>query len=117
MFRQDAALQIDLQWANSLLNYLEYHQFAAKQAAVLPANYFDFIKTLLLKTIAASVKEDRGIDENTMLVQFFNGYSEYLVPSGALSTSPAEALTLYAKATTNFGQTYARSQVMYLLFT
>ena len=117
VFQQDAALQIDLQWANSLLNYPEYHQFAAKQAAVLPANYFDFIKMLPLKTIAAYAKEDRGIDENTMLIRFFNGYGQYLVPSGALSTSPAEAPTLYAKATTDFGQTYARDQVMYLLFT
>ncbi|MGI4885307.1 MAG: TlpA family protein disulfide reductase [Janthinobacterium lividum] len=116
-FKQDVGFQIDLQWANTLLDYPEYYRSAAHQAAALPASYFDFIKLLPLKTIAAYAKEERGIDENTLLIRFLNGYSQYLVPSGNLSPDPAEAPKLYAKATADFGPTYARDQVMYLLFT
>lgn len=115
-FKQDAALQIDLQRAITLLEFPDYHQYAAKQAAVLPANYFDFIKQMPLKTIAAYSAQDRGIDENTLVVRFLNGYSRRLVPSGTLSTDPAEAKRLYAQATADFGPTHARDEAMYLLF-
>lgn len=83
---------------------------------MLPANYFDFISKLPLKTIAAYTEQDRGIDENTLVARFLNGYGRRLVPSGALSTDPAEAKRLYAQATADFGPTHGRDEAMYLLF-
>ncbi|WP_055562884.1 hypothetical protein [Hymenobacter sp. AT01-02] len=45
-FQRQAALDIDLEWARLLLDYPGYHRTVAKQAAILPAEYYDFLRQL-----------------------------------------------------------------------
>lgn len=49
-------------------------------------------------------------------MRLLNSYSNYLVPSGVLSTDPADAGRLFARATADFGPSVTRDLTMYLLY-
>ena len=115
-FQRNAALDIDLHWANTLLEYPAYVRSQTKRPAALPAEYFDFLQQLPLRTLDPLLKTDRGLDGNTALMRLLTSYTERLVPTGALSTDPAEAARLYAQATADFGPTAARDRAMMQLF-
>ncbi|NVO85401.1 TlpA family protein disulfide reductase [Hymenobacter terrestris] len=114
-FQRNAALDIDLQWAITLLEYPGYRRYVAKQAAALPADYYGFLSQLPLKKFDQYLSADRGLAGNTNVMRFLNGYGSRLVPTGALSTDPAEAGRLYARATADFGPTAARDRAVFQL--
>ncbi len=114
-FQRSAALDIDLKWATQLLEYPAHYRFINKQPAALPATYFDFLAQLPLQHFDQYLN-DRGIDGNTAVMRFLTEYSNRLVPTGALSTDPAEAARLYAQATADFGPTAARDRAMFQLY-
>ena len=107
-FQRTAALDIDLEWGRNLLDYPAYHHFAAKQVAVLPPNYFDFLGQLPLKKLDSQVKREP-------VLRFINSYAGRLLPEGQLSADLAAADRLYAQATADFGLTRARDQALYQL--
>lgn len=94
-FQRNTALDIDLRWANTLLQYPGEYRALAKQEPALPATYFDFLQQLPLKQFDQYLA-DRGIDGNTGVMWFLTNYSNRLAPSGTLSTDPAEAARHYA---------------------
>ena len=114
-FQRNAALDIDLQWAITLLEYPDHHRYVAKQTAVLPADYYSFLAQLPLKKFDQYLLKDRGMNGNTHVMRFLNGYGNHLVPTGTLSTDPAEAGRIYARATADFGPAAARDRVVFQL--
>ena len=115
-FQRDLALNIDLQWAITLLEFPAAYRFTAKQPAVLPVNYFNFLDELPLKKFDQYLSKDRGIDGNTALMRFLTSYAERLLPTGVLATDAAAASRLYAQATDDFGTTATRDRAMFQLF-
>ena len=115
-FRRDAALDIDLAWATVLLEYPADFRRLARHEPELPANYFDFLRQVPFKEVEAAQKVDRGLQGNTAVLRLLNGYGNFLVPGGVLSTDPAEAGRLFARATADFGPTTARDLAMYMLY-
>ena len=115
-FQRNAALDIDLRWASTLLQYPGYYRALAKQEPTLPATYFDFLQQLPLKQFDQYLA-DRGIDGNTAVMGFLTNYSNRLAPSGALSSDPAEAARHYALAQADFGpSTASLDRAMYQLY-
>jgi thiol-disulfide isomerase/thioredoxin len=115
-FQRNALLDIDLSWAITLLEYPGAYRYLAKQEPALPANYFDFLQQLPLKQFDPYLK-DRGINGNTAVMRFLNGYSNRLAPSGKLTIDPAEAGRHYAQAQADFGpSTAALDRAMYQLY-
>jgi thiol-disulfide isomerase/thioredoxin len=115
-FRHDAEFAIDLAWGTQLLNYLAFSRAqntseAGPNQAVDPA-YFSFLQQLPLRELAQHM---RGIDENTAVAQFLYAYQDRLVPSGKLSTDPAEGPRLYKLATQELGEGKARDMAMHIL--
>lgn len=108
-FGRVAALDIDLLWGRTLLDYPSDHFYRAKQAAVLPATYFDFLRELPLKSLDGQL-------EREAVLRFINAYGGRLLPPGEkLRPDPAAAEKLYAQATADFGLTRARDQALYQL--
>lgn len=105
-FQRNTLLDIDLNWAISLLEYPGAYRYLAKQEPTLPATYFDFVQQLPLKQFDPYLK-DRGINGNTAVIRFLTSYSNRLVPGGKLSTDPAEARRHYAQAKADFGPSTA----------
>jgi thiol-disulfide isomerase/thioredoxin len=101
-FQRNTLLDIDLNWAITLLEYAPIYRRLAKQEPTLPATYFNFLQELPLKQFDPYLK-DRGAAGNTAVLRFLNGYGNRLLPGGKLSTDPAEAPRLYAQARTDFG--------------
>lgn len=97
-----------MEWGRNLLDYPAYHYFAAKQVAVLPPNYFDFLGQLPLKKLDSQVKREP-------VLRFINSYAGRLLPEGQLSADLAAAGRLYAQATADSGLTRARDQALYQL--
>ena len=115
-FQRNTALDIDLNWAISLLEYPGAYRYVARQEPALPATYFDFLQQLPLKQFD-SYLTDRGMNGNTAVLRFLNGYANRLVPGGKLSTDPAEATRLYAQARADFGSSAkAIDLAMYQLY-
>ena len=115
-FRRNLALDINLSWATTLLEYPGAYRYLAKQEPVLSATYFDFLQQLPLKTFDPYLQE-RGIDGNTAVMRFLNAYSNRLAPGGKLSSDPAEAGRHYAQAQADFGPgTAALDRVMYQFY-
>ena len=115
-FQRNALIDIDLNWAISLLEYAPIYRRVAKREPTLPPAYFDFLQQLPLKQFDPYVK-DRGMAGNTAMLRFLTGYSNFLVPSGKLTTDPAEAARLYAQARADFGpSTKAIDLAMYQLY-
>ena len=115
-FQRNALIDIDLNWAISLLEYLPIYRRLAKQEPTLPPRYFNFLQELPLKQFDTYVK-DRGEAGNTAMLRFLTGYSNFLVPSGKLTTDPAEAARLYAQARADFGaSTKAIDLAMYQFY-
>lgn len=115
-FVRNAALDLDLGWATTLLDYLGRYRDLTKQSPKLPADYFDFLQQLPLKELDKYMKGDRGLEGNTAVARFLTSYSNRLVPTGQLSTDPAEAGRLFARATVDFGLSAARDLAMYQLY-
>jgi thiol-disulfide isomerase/thioredoxin len=105
-FQRNEVLDIDLNWAISLLEYPGVYRYLAKQEPTLPPTYFDFVQELPLKQFDQYLV-DRGISGNTAVMRFLNGYGNRLAPSGQLSTDPAEARRHYAQARADFGPSTA----------
>lgn len=115
-FQRDEALDIDLNWAITLLEYVPTYRYLAKREPVLPPTYFDFLRQLPLRQFDAYLK-DRGMAGNTAVLRFLTGYGNRLVPGGKLSTDPAEAPRLYAQARADFGPSAkALDLAMYQLY-
>ncbi|MCI1189240.1 TlpA family protein disulfide reductase [Hymenobacter sp. DH14] len=101
-FQRSEKLDIDLGWAIALLEYPGHYRALAKQEPVLPANYFDFLQQLPLKTFDQYLGE-RGSKGKTAVLRFLTSYANRLNPSGVLSTDAAEARRHYALAQVDFG--------------
>ena len=115
-FQRNLALDIDLNWAISLLEYPAAYRHLAKQEPTLPPTYFDFLSQLPLRQFDPYIK-DRGMDGNTAVLRFLNGYGNRLLPGGKLRTDPAEAPRLYAQARADFGTSVkAIDLAMYQLY-
>ncbi|MDB5233119.1 MAG: hypothetical protein JWR44_112 [Hymenobacter sp.] len=115
-FQRNAALNLDLAWGVSLLEYPGTYRYFAKRPAQLPANYFDFLAQLPLKKLDPLLKQDRGIEGNTVLHRLLNAYANRLLNVDTLSTDPAQARRFYAQATADFGPTAARDRAMMDLY-
>lgn len=116
-FQRNKALDIDLNWAITLLEYPGAYRNLAKQEPTLPATYFNFLQQLPLKNFDPYLK-DRGIDGNTAVMRFLSSYCNRLAPAGTLSTDPAEAGRHYALATVDFGPSTATiDRAMYQFYT
>lgn len=109
-FQRQAALDIDLEWARLLLDYPGYHRTVAKQAAVLPAGYYDFLRQLPRQQLDEQVTREP-------VLRMLTAYGGRLLPDGPLRADPAEAARLYALATADFGPNRARDWALYQLFT
>ncbi|WP_139255262.1 TlpA family protein disulfide reductase [Hymenobacter psychrophilus] len=107
-FQRQAALDIDLEWARLLLDYPAYHRYAAKQAAVLPATYYDFLQQLPRQQLNEQATREP-------VLRFLSAYGGRLLPDGPLPADPAEARRLYAIATADLGDHQARDWAMYQL--
>lgn len=59
----------------------------------------------------------RGLEENTAVAQFLYAYQDQdrLVPSGKLSTDPAEGPRIYQLATQELGEGKARDMALHIL--
>jgi peroxiredoxin len=115
-FQRNTLLDIDLNWAISLLEYAPTYRYIAKQEPTLPPTYFDFLRQLPLKQFDPYIK-DRGMAGNTAVLRFLTGYGNFLLPNGKLTADAAEAPRLYARARTDFGSsTKAIDLAMYQLF-
>ena len=101
-FQRNEKLDIDLSWAIALLEYPGYYRALAKQEPVLPANYFDFLQQLPLKTFDQYLGE-RGGKGKTLVLRFLTAYANRLNPSGILSADAKEARQHYALAQADFG--------------
>lgn len=116
-FQQEMRAHIDLQWALTLLEYPERYQRLAHQAAVLPAAYYDFLPQLPPHTLDTYNVRERGVNDNTLVFMCLRAYGQRLIPSGTLSTNPAEGEQLYAWATAELRPVEARDiAVSMLLF-
>lgn len=105
-FQRQAALDVDVEWARLLLDYPGYHRQAAKQAAVLPPDYYAFLRQL----------PRQQLDEQAMrepVLRMLSAYGGRLLPDGPLRADPAEADRLYALATADWGAHQARDLAMY----
>lgn len=109
-FARQAALDIDLQWGRTLLDYPGYVHSTTKQPAALPPTYFDFLKVLPLQKL-----DDQLTRENVL--RFLSAYGGRLLPDGPLPSDPAAARRLYDQATADFGLTKARDLAMYQMLT
>ena len=108
-FQQQTALDIDLDWGRTLLDYPGYHYATTKQVAALPADYYSFLQELPLQKL-----DDQRWREPVL--RFLSAYGgRLLAPGQALSADPTAAGKLYAQATADFGPTKARDLVMYQL--
>ena len=115
-FQRNLALDLDLNWANTLLSYPGDYRYFAKQEPTLPATYFDFLQQLPLKKFDQYLG-DRGMAGNTAVMRFLTNYSNRLAPTGKLSTDPAEARRHYALAQADFGpSTASLDRAMYQLY-
>ena len=115
-FHRAAAAHINLKWAFNLLDYPAQHYYLAKQAAVLPATYYDFLPKLPTGTLELpSETLDRGIDDNTLVMRCLDSYGMHLLVEDKLGTTPAEVERLYAQATADFGKTPTRDLAIYIL--
>jgi peroxiredoxin len=115
-FRHDAELGIDLAWGTQLLNYLAINRAQTTSETgtgqpVEPA-YFSFLQQLPLRELGQHM---RGIDENTDVALFLYAYQDRLVPSGKLSTDPAEGPRLYQLATKELGEGKILNMAMQML--
>jgi peroxiredoxin len=115
-FRHDAEVGIDLAWGTQLLSYLAFSRAQNKSEAgpnqpVNPA-YFSFMPQLPLRELGQHM---RGLDENTAVAQFLYAYQDRLVPSGKLSTDPAEGPRLYKLATQELGEGKILNMAMQML--
>ncbi|MDO7887059.1 TlpA family protein disulfide reductase [Hymenobacter cheonanensis] len=115
-FRHEAEFGIDLAWGTQLLNYLAISRAQSTAEAgpnqpVDPA-YFSFVQQLPLRELGQHM---RGLDENTAVAQFLYAYQDRLVPSGKLSTDPAEGPRLYKLATQELGEGKTLNMAMQML--
>ncbi|QKG56815.1 TlpA family protein disulfide reductase [Hymenobacter sp. BRD128] len=115
-FRRDAEFGIDLAWGTQLLDYLGFSraQNTAESGPNQPVNpaYFSFVPQLPLRELGQHM---RGLDENTAVAQFLYAYQDRLVPSGKLSTDPAEGPRLYKLATQELGEGKILNMAMQML--
>ncbi|WP_460502881.1 TlpA family protein disulfide reductase, partial [Hymenobacter agri] len=99
-------LDIDLNWAISLLEYPGAYRNLAKREPMLPPAYFDFLQQLPLKSFDQYLGE-RGGKGKTAVLRFLTSYANRLNPGGILSPDPAEARRHYALAAADFGPSTA----------
>ncbi len=115
-FRHDAEFLINVQWGKQLLDYVGYRraQNTAEAGPGQPVDpaYFSFLKQVPLRELGQHM---RGLDENTAVAQFLYAYQGRLVPSGKLSTDPAEGPRLYQLATQELGEGKARDMALHML--
>ncbi|AMR26642.1 hypothetical protein A0257_05670 [Hymenobacter psoromatis] len=115
-FRHDAKFLINVQWGKQLLDYVGYRRGQQPSEASPPPPlseaYFSFLKEVPLSELS---QHFRGLDENTVVGWFLNAYQDRLVPSGKLSTDPAEGPRIYQLATRELGTTRARKMSMEML--
>ncbi|MDQ2773060.1 MAG: TlpA family protein disulfide reductase [Bacteroidota bacterium] len=112
-FQRNRALDIDLNWAATLLEYSAFRP----TGTALPAAYFDFLQQLPLKKFDQYLLSDRGLYGNTALMRLLTNYSYRLLPTNRLSTDPDEAPRLYAQAQADFGTSTATiDRAMYQLY-
>ena len=105
-FQQQAGLEIDLEWARHLLDFLGYHREATQQAAELPVGYYDFLQALPRRQLDEQVEWEP-------VLRLLAAYGGRLLPNGPLPADSAEVRRLYAQATTDFGPSRARDWAMY----
>ena len=107
-FRQQQALDIDLQWGRFLLDYPAYMQYKTKVPAELPADYFSFLQQMPLRQLDGQV-------ERESVLRFLNSYSVRLNTTGTLSAAPGTASRLYTQATADLGAGRARDFAIFQL--
>jgi len=109
-FQRQAALDIDLERARVLLDYPGYRRAVAKQAAALPAGYYDFLRQLPRPQLDAQATREP-------VLRFLSAYGGRLLPDGPLRADPAAARRLYALATADLGPGRARDWALYQVLT
>ena len=114
-FPAGEALDIDLGWATTLLEYPGYYRAQAKQEAVLPATYFGFLQQLPLQTFDRYLGE-RGSKGKTAVLRLLAAYANRLAPEGVLGSDPALARRHYAQARADFGPNPASIDLAMYLF-
>lgn len=107
-FRQQQALDIDLQWGRFLLAYPSYVRYQTKQEATLPPAYFDFLQQLPLRQL------DKQIDREPV-AHFLNSYATQLNAQHPLTADSATARRLYRQATAALGAGLARDRAVWFL--
>ncbi|RSK47538.1 TlpA disulfide reductase family protein [Hymenobacter rigui] len=107
-FQRQAALDIELEWARILLDYPGYRRAASKEALVLPAGYYDFLRQL------PRAQLDQQVTREPVL-RLLTAYGGRLLPDGPLRADSAEARRLYAQATADWGPNRARDWAMFQL--
>jgi peroxiredoxin len=118
-FQRDQDFLISTQWATQLLSYIDYRHAQqataeAPAAEVVPASYFSFLQDSFLRELNQHFG-NRGLDENTVVIQFLYNYQKRLAPTGQLSPDPADGPRLYRLATSELGDNNARDMAMQLL--
>lgn len=101
---------IALNWGMQQLGYA-----SANAKGPLPAEYYNFVQQLPLAVL--NQRAGRSITDNSLLVNFAMGYGMRLVPSGRLSTDPAEGERIYQLATRELGAGLSRDWTMKSLLT
>jgi len=101
-FQREMEVVIAADWATSLLSYAAGQPQSLVPGAGLPASYFDFMAQAPVK--ALNQHFGRSIPDNSLAANLVVQYQKRLLPSGKLSTDPAEGPRLYALATAELGQ-------------
>ena len=112
-FKQDALLNIDLEWATILLEHCEFLIHNIQPKILLKESDFDFINNINVKSL--SHKIGRDIDENTLIFRFLTAYEMRILPSGVLSQDSEQIKSIYKQATSDLGDNLARDIAIYIM--
>lgn len=107
VFCTDAATHINLQWLLALLEYPALHNRLTNSNKIIPASYYTFLTQVPPHTLDPFPRRDLGSDDNGLVMSCLLAYRFRLMPSGKLSTDPADAKRIYLQAITELGRVAA----------